>query len=40
MKKPIVTFSAAACLLLVGCSTRSISNSGYNAGYRYGSPGD
>ena len=32
MNKPLVLLAAAACLLLVGCKTRSISNSGYNAG--------
>ncbi len=36
MKTNFVVLAAAACLLLVGCETRSISNSGYNAGYRYG----
>jgi hypothetical protein len=36
MKKCIITLGAVACLLLVGCETRSISNSGYNAGYAYG----
>ena len=40
MKKSVVTFAAAACLLLFGCTSRSISNSGYNPGYRYGSAGD
>jgi uncharacterized lipoprotein NlpE involved in copper resistance len=36
MKKAPVVLVAAVCLLLCGCETRSISNSGYNAGYRYG----
>jgi hypothetical protein len=39
MKKPLLIF--AAVLLLAGCESRSISNSGYPAGYRHGaSPGD
>ncbi len=40
MKKTIVTLAAAACLLLFGCNTRSISNSDYNPGNRYGAPGN
>ena len=40
MKKAPVVLVAAVCLLLCGCETRSISNSGYNAGYRNGGTGD
>jgi hypothetical protein len=40
MRKDFAFLAAAACLLLVGCTTRSISNSGYNAGSRYGATGD
>jgi hypothetical protein len=40
MKITSVFVAAMACVLLGACSTRSISNSGYNAGYRYGATGD
>ena len=39
MKRTLVILSAAFCLLLLGCETRSISNSDYPNGYRYGAKG-